>query len=537
MADEFVSHFRYRLTILLPLIILGSGIISAFSLVYVRLPWFFFGPSVAAGFLAITVSAGDESNGGGPIRSRIQKWVQIWPVWEYVVTALLLVAFLVLSVVFGFWGSVLFGGAVGIALGLIFFVAVTLPLKEQRVTIENGFGKIVQLLRRYGISPLEIEMGTPKLLGVQWMPLFEQVFGYDAYRSVSQQIAEKEPELMRKRRWMRDSVCDLISHGVQHRTGPFGTLSSLRKRQLAGTSDRQTLNKIQAGQSIPGHGLQGETIFDSELPSDSIPGQGLPGQLLPGFPGGPSDSSGYSAQEPNVRIDAAHSQNVSVNATNIDLDALSINNLNLLVGNQQLDTVMQDEQVQQTAGAGSRAYQEAQVSSTGLTREEREKMRRLHAFLGDEARLTIAFLASCVFGFWVFQSGVVSDAGIASFQEACSQMKFQSLSQIGHNLYLLQNVATGCVQEIWPLGISGWSFFFVSCMLFASSVKRGWQFSLFVLPAALVLIGGMSATLVHGMGREAGWVGLTAAIVIFLIGLLWERTAMGRRYAIYNITQ
>jgi hypothetical protein len=172
LADSYVEPFSIRLVRWFPSVLCAVGVVLAFSLAYIRLSWFFFGPSMAISGIGVLLIAGDDI-GRSPVKQRFLRWIRVWPIWEYVFWGMATIMLLVTSIVYVFWPPILMGGVVGVAIAAIFFLTVVLPLRERREGISAKYDRLVRELEKHGVSSLALEGGMPTLMGENWMPLFE----------------------------------------------------------------------------------------------------------------------------------------------------------------------------------------------------------------------------------------------------------------------------------------------------------------------------------------------------------------------------
>ncbi len=516
LADSYASIFGAKFGRWMPGVLLALGVVAAFSLMYVELAWYFFGVGFAFSGLAVCLLL-ERVFGLRPLRTSIARWVRVWPLWEYVVFGLLTVSFLCLALWTGVWGSLLMGLVVGAAVPAIFYLTVGMSLLEQRAEASAKFGKLVDDLRGYGLSPLMIEGGMPKLMGVNWIPLFECRFGYAAYRSVAQQISQIDPDLLIKRPRIRDLFVDIISNGTRSNRGIFGTAWDARREQLRNANAKKILAGLQ----------QATEESDSCAPDESFDAQGNAHVLS-------DQSEGIVALEPEVVIGNSPPSETSLHGV-FNIHSLSAENLSLYVPTPDLEKIS-DKAEPSSVGSHPRRRkaeydrmmsQAREGSELGGSKLEFERV--MYRYLGDEMRLIAAMVMAIVVLMWAYQTDMLTTDFFLSVWGAIAAFDPGEVSQ---SLTRVASALTQSEPRVSPIGISGWGLFLAAIVMGISSEQQGWRYSLFAIPATVIVIAGITATLVAGAPAIVGWFSVgVAALLLVASSCLFQWRSNSRRRA------
>jgi hypothetical protein len=500
LADDYTRSRSIHFERWLPALVAGIAFAFAFSLMYIKLTWFFFGLGFAIGGLVIHLICGDSER-EHEVRDRLIGWSKAWPIWEYVVTGLAIVSSIVMLTYFGLWIALLFGVIVGVALVGIFYLAISSPLAERRDQVRMKFQQLVSELRRHRIGELEIEGKMPSLLGSNWPSLFESQFGYGAYRSIAVQIAREEPSLLGRRRWIRDAICDSLAYYRQKRLGPLGTAivgrqafyRSLQAQQvLSAGTDEERLDLLS---DSPTTAVQG-TVVD-HTPLGEIQ---RVDDAIDQVPAGSTVNIG-----PTFNINAVFAQQLMLQMAMNPNDLSADNPKPVLSKKQKYDAMLEEAR-------------SASPKSAELIRRERLRYR----IFGDETRLTIGLLLFAVFVAWLYQCGLFGGALWGEIRTACNGLKWDSIDtwhEVGAKLAVALVTPNA---SIFSLPISGWGVGLSVIVMLFSTVHGGWRMGVCSYLGMIAAIVGTSATLIFSLDSEFAWYGIATAIVLLVVGYFWR---------------
>ena len=501
LADRFVSPSRLVFVRWFAVSISLLGVVLAFTLIYLRLDWFFFGPSMTVAALATLLVVGDDI-GRSPIRTRFLSWIRIWPAWEKLAGGVALITFGITAVLFQLWPPIVMGAVVGFALAAIYQLAIVLPVKEKREPVADYFDRIVRRLQSSGVRDLDIESGMPKLMGPNWMPLFERQFGYEIYRSVANQISSVEPSLLQRRNRLRDFVCDFLGRNAQFQRGLLGGLADLRGSYLAAVEGSRILEQMESAEA-ESLGEDGVVVIESM-----------------------EVETATTTERVDAGKDASKVHLTQLRADRFDINSLQATNLTLQVSEEQLQTLAMDtgSPVAKVKKRQFDEMMEAARTTQSMSADRIRRMKALHRWLGDEARLTIGLILMLLFGTWVYTSGLLSGESLDRITRAIVGFQFGSLSAFGSSMNSLGQALRWCPQGLFASGPAGWGLLSASVLLIVSSVKGGWRLSMYVLPASIALVVAFTMTLCFEASSAWTWSAILMAIFLVATGILRERS-------------
>lgn len=503
----------------LPGLMVALGFVFAFSLLYIELPWFFFGVGFAASGLAMCLLTGGEL-GLKPIQSRVSKWVTVWPIWEYAVLGTVAIGGLIAAFWFGVWAPMLMGGLVGLVIPAIAYLTVGMSMADRRSEVTAKFGKLVQDLTDYGLTTFAIEGGMPKLMGENWIPLFENHFGYAAYRSIAQQISEVEPELLGRRPRIRDFLADAIAGGTRTRQGMITTAWNVRQERLRKGDANKTLAELRSADS------------PSDADRDGRRRSSVQGEIVAGSEENQIDRDGNPkilATDVSLRTDSGHGGGGSAKlAGTFNIHSLSAENLSIHLSGSDVAGLSDGTSDSRSGARAKRRGQYEEMmqearSQPSLGKERASYEKKMNRYLSDESRLGVSIVMAIVFCCWTYQSGLLSGQTWTEFSSAITRFDIASLSAIGESFGRLADSLTRTEASVWPIGVSGWGIGLAAILVAISSGQEGWRYSIFAYAAALLVVAGFSISLVLGQSSIVAWSSVALAVITMVGGATWVR--------------
>ena len=520
MAKEFDSHTGGAVLRWYPAFAAVVGFVLAFTLIYLDPGWFFFGPCFATFglicFLLIGSDAGLEA-----LRSRFLKWINVWPYWEYGLVAAGVITLLSLAVIYDFWGPLFMGAVIGVVTTAISYLMLIDAKRDARESIAESFATFVNRIRKYGISTYEIECGTPALMGPSWMPLFEEQFGYEVYRSTAQQLQKHDPGLLRNRRRYRDFLCDTLATSIARGRGPVGTLIDVRRKLRRQSLDQALLEGTASDKGDRPAAMPEQSAFPGNLPASEATTQGAVSPQatkdtvveLNGT-GGPSSDASIdlddgsdvfvllnSAGEPAInRIDGLRNAGRQGHAASGDFNmhALNAENLAFHLG-AATDGDSTDSPKQAAKKREYERMMEEARQSVDNVPTKRDKERKVKKYLNDEVRLSVALVFAVLFLVWVYQSGMLAESSRDELKQRVTDVSFASWSDFAQGSGRVFGWLTLAPASLSPVGVSGWGLGFACLLCGLSSLQEGWRYSVFTIPAVLVVLLGTTMSFVFSM--------------------------------------
>ena len=546
MAEEFDSYTGGTVLRWFPAVAMAIGFLLAFSLIYVKPGWFFFGPSFAAVALFCFLMVGSDT-GLGAMRSRFFKWINVWPYWEYGLIASGVIVLLASAILYDFWAPLFMGAVIGVVTTAVSYLLVIDAKREERESVAESFEKFVNRIRKYGISTYEIECGTPALMGPRWAPLFEKHFGYGVYRSTAQQLQKHDPGLLRYRRRYRDFLCDTLASSIARRRGPVGALIDVR-RTLRSRSLDQALLAAAANEEV-------ESSSTVTEPSTS------PGEI-PLSEASTQDAIRHEATSDTVRSrQGVNPPSTEAVDDNVDVDDVVDGDVFVLLNGTGDPTI---SRVDGLAGAGyqrSTADDGFNINALGAEnlafhlgvandaassdtpksmakKQEYERMmeearqsldesprkrgneKKYEKYLDDEVRLSVSLLFGVLFFVWVYQSGMLSDSSLDELKQRVANVSFTSVRGFAEGAGSVIQWLTLAPASLSPVVVSGWGLAMASLMFALSSLREGWRYSVFTIPAVIVVLLGTTMTFVFSMPVVMAVGSLTLAGGLMTAGLV-----------------
>lgn len=493
-------------------VVLGIGL--AFSLMYVSLPWFFFGISLAVSVPLTLLLIGDSTD-RSTVKRRFLDWMVSWPIWEYVIWSLVLVTFLACSVVYQFWPPVLMGAVVGVVVAAIYYLVFLLPLGERRIEPAQRFASLVDQISRRGVNSLVIEAVMPKLLGANWMPVFENHFGYEVYRGAVQRMEYESPELLERQWRLRDFFCDFFKKNANARRGLAAATRDYRKSVLLARQARMKLNELESSPEYDEDDLDVIDSHEVEILDDS-------------------DDQQVEFVGDGHRIDCAHDlRNPSSSPQyNVNVDSLHVNTEEFWLNVDPLDLADSsglgslDGDSTHTSGASEkkRKFDKMMEDAKSPRAAKRARDRQIERYLGEEARLTIAILAMLAFGVWVYQSELLT-GNLMNTHWAVIHSAASTPDGIRAFILGLPAVCASVPQSLIPMGVSGWGLGAAALFMGIASQLYGWRATALTVPAMILLLLSFTASLVWDQSRWLIVLGALVALSSLIGSIYWQRAS------------
>lgn len=536
LAIEYASQGQSRLLKWSPLGFVVIGTVLAFSLVYINLSWFFFGPAFAiAGVTGLVLTGAVD--GKMLMRDRVWRWLRNWPLWEYLVLAVVLVVLIVAAIVYGFWGSVFMGSVVGIVTSTVLGLATLPSLVERRESLLEPFANLVAKIEGQNVNPLMLQAGLPGLLGPHWVPIFEAKFGYQAYRSVTQQLSQVQPELMQHRPKIRDTILDLLHQGANQNKGMIGTLAL----------SRTTFYQSQEANKILGRNLGPLATSRSAAPSIEIVRR-VPSELLVPETVAPRDMTPAPGNRSADSLHVAHIGNdvetddeyrlqetPEIHA-HLHADQINIGSMNTHTHTHTHSMGMSKEDMIQIAalahsidppkvrGHRKAAYDTMLQEAWSDRTHRRKRFPTLQKWLGEEMRMGIGMLLAVAFVSYLIQAGAIDAKSRGELVAAFEQTNLWSFSGMNLCGRRVVEVFAAIPARLPWLGVSGWSIGILSVLWFLSGFFRdGWPYTLFVALTTVILLTLLTIAIDAANSNRMLAIAAVLSITIMTAGLLLDR--------------
>ncbi|SMP39378.1 hypothetical protein SAMN06265222_101300 [Neorhodopirellula lusitana] len=534
LADDYASDGQSRLLRWAPLALLVIGAFLAFSLIYVDLRWFFFGPAFAiAGVLMLVISGACQ---GGPlIRQRLVGWFQGWPIWEFVVAGAGTISMMALSVVYGFWPALFMGAIVGCVVASILVLLIMPKIQQRRTELADQFATLVLGVERQGIGLIRIQEGMPALMGNQWIALFEHHFGYQAYRSVAMQLRTVQPTLLEQRPKVRDFICDVLKRSRMEGRGILGTLICVRQEYWDSRLATELLSQIDPVASVD-RGRNGTMAFEVTTRRDIgtvvTKGEVMSNSSGPVDVAQPLNRTSFGNQDlaghglgANAVDETTH-VNAHLHAPNINIGSLHATSVSFQVSKEELNAKGVAPQFPPVGAKRNRKAEYDQMLQDAWSSRTRRSKRfpRLQKWLGEEARMTLGIAFLFLFGAYLVDAGLFSSGKSQEFIEAYQQhgvLSFQGL----------QRTSSAVVQSLASLPatpslikISGWSLGLVGVLFGLTGFLRdGWPMTLFVGPAAILTMLMLTLAIEAESLGAMCWMTGVSVLIFLLAGVALDR--------------
>lgn len=566
LSNHYAIDGQSRILRWSPAMFVVTGVLLAYGLMYVDLRWFFFGPAFAVAGVAALAGTG-AIRGKMLMRDRLWTWLKTWRVWEHALLVTVALAFLVASLVYDFWSVIFMGSVVGGVSAIVLVLTLLPSLRERQQSLLKPFDDLVSKIELQKISPLAIQAGLPSLMGPRWASLFEAKFGYQAYRSIVEQLRESQPELMNDRPVVRDWLLDMSKQSVHRKKGLLGTVAmcrshfydSLNARKMRGKSsqfqDESDLNHS-AIQIVKRPHPELVTEDSDDLSREALgvdPREGFTSLVDGGEPAGSLSRPLAARTDQAINIaslgrregndaDVGRDDLAGINAY-LQADQINIGSINThhhssgMSQEEMLEfaRLSQSIDIPQPRGHKKAAYDTMLQEAWSDKTRRRMRFPKLQKWLGEETRMGVGILLACVFASYLVQAGLFDEDTRGRLLKSFNQPELWSGSGVAACATHLTDTVSSLPSRLPVLGISGWAIGAASLICFGSGFLRdGWPYSFFVAVAIAIVVT-LSTFSLDGRNPTT-WLLIATALsmVVLIAGLVFDRKIPGWLEAQYQ---
>ncbi|WP_145348745.1 hypothetical protein [Rosistilla ulvae] len=493
LSDAYLAQLRpfsYRigvnaLVIVSALLSFGLASLGVWS-------WVAIGPAIVFATFATGAALGGVAR-RRVLVAKLWQWMRVWRWYELAAGALIALLLLGLVVATPIFWSVLLGTIVGSGTAAIYFLGVVLPARQELQRIERRAHQVVDGIARTGIDPWAIRAGLPRLMGDDWMPLYEALFGHDELSNARMQI-NADNGLPPRTTWSpRDHALEFLLAQTLQRQGPITWLRSCR---IAATT--QTSGSAPDAQ---------QTAAATHLHS----GGNRSGEIAVASSRAKGSSHELATRDQTAALceASAEGKDVKMNVT-IQSDKLSIGSLNASQVMLQLDSrELMDALPELVERADKAKRQEKRTKIKSMLAEARngggeEQVRRSlgdastddsrladrkSIWLGSRSRLLTAGALLLLAAGWVGIYLAHHQESFGQLSELVAQLR-SGASDFGNSIHSVGEMFTKSEPTWLPPAALAIALLPGGLVLLGSSFLAGWRISLFAYPAAILAIAG-----------------------------------------------